>query len=219
MGASSSSNPLPTAVVNTTASAISSVIQSMPTDIMFTPNCQPKIEMENSITTIASWSTKRRAEESTMALRQISQEIVNGFGGLAHTWWHYATTEAKEGILGHKDPINQLLLALRVMFVGTSVDHDPYHYRDLFMSNQLGNINMLDAYFFQMQEWLIKGNAYLDLAFICRYIQSMPMTLPNAIMQYFRDKNISFTGMTLAEANDHIKTVIQDHCLAKRLQK
>ena len=75
--------------------------------------------------------------------------IVNGFGGLANTWWNYATIEPKNSILNHVDLVLQLLSSLRAQFVGLTVDEDLEYFTQLY---QLGNLELLDEYFFQMQD-------------------------------------------------------------------
>ena len=70
-----------------------------------------------------------------------------------------------------------------------------------------------------MQDWLIRGNAYGDPSYMRRYIQSLTGSLPKAVNQYYRDHNLSYQSLTLAEAQDHINKVIQKQCLARRMQK
>jgi len=184
---------------------------------MFFPNFQPKIELENATSLLNSWATKKQIDDPTLSLRSIAQLIINGFGGLAHTWWHYASTEAQEAILGHNDPVVQFLVALRAQFVGITIDEDLDHYSKLFMSNQLGNLGLMEDYFCQMQDWLIRSNSYANTTYLKRYIHSMPNVLPTTIKKYFEDKHLSLSAMTLAMVHGHIKKVIEEHCLAKRV--
>lgn len=59
-----------------------------------------------------SWAMKKQIDDPTLSLCSIAQLIINGFGGLAHTWWHYASTKAQEAIFGHNDHVFQLLISL-----------------------------------------------------------------------------------------------------------
>lgn len=102
-------------------------------------------------------------------------------------------------------------------FVGLHVDEDPDHFQQLFLSNQLGDLCQLEVYTCQMHKWLIKGNAYGHPTFMKRYIQSLPGSLTEAMNLYFKEKNIQLTGMTLKMVEGHVKRVIQEHCLAKRV--
>ena len=88
-----STSRLPMSVENTGVSMLNKAIQQMPANPMFMPNYQPKVELENAITLLASWAAKQISEDPTQSRRNIAQKIINGFGGLAHTWWHYALTE------------------------------------------------------------------------------------------------------------------------------
>lgn len=85
----------------------------------------------------------------------------------------------------------------------------------MFMSNQLGNLGIMEDYFWQMHDWLIQSNSYANTTYLKRYIQSMLGILPTSIKKYFEDKHLSLSGMTLAMVHDNIKKVIEEHCLAK----
>lgn len=184
-GASTSIVPPPGAPFQ--APPLNKIIRSMPEIPMFSPSCNNFTENRDALTLLQSWIARKRQDDPTITGRTAAMEIVNTFSGLAHTWWHYASAAAKEAILGGSDPVSLLMLALRVQFVGTSVDHDLNHYRDLFMSNQLGNLAKLDEYFCQMQQWIIMGHAYSDVAFIRRYVNSLPGSVPQAVHKYYRD--------------------------------
>ena len=54
----STSATLRITAVDTRVLALSRAITQMPRDPMYFPNCQPKVELENAITLLASWATK-----------------------------------------------------------------------------------------------------------------------------------------------------------------
>ena len=47
----------------------------------------------------------------------------------------------------------------------------------------------------------------------------MPGAFPAAMNLYFKEKHIQLQGMSLAITHGHVKKVIEEHCLAKRVNK
>jgi hypothetical protein len=66
---------------------------------------------------------------------------------------------------------------------------------------------------------LCQLNLLIYASFSQHYVISFPSALIDAVEQYFKDNNITLEGMSLEMVDHHIKIVIQEHCLEKRVTK
>jgi hypothetical protein len=66
---------------------------------------------------------------------------------------------------------------------------------------------------------IIESRKFSDPAYIKYYIRSFLGALPYVVEQYFKDKNITLEGMSLAMVDHHIKIIIQEHCMEKGVTK
>jgi hypothetical protein len=111
------------------------------------------------------------------------------------------------------------LKALGNQFYGSKVSLDVDHLSSLFMTQRLGNMALHKDYFCYMQKLIIQSGSMNNPAYIKYYIRSFLGALPDAIKKYLIDKNINLEGMYDAMVDKHIKRVIQEHCLEKRVSK
>jgi len=168
---------------------------------------------------LTNWVTYKKTQDASYTTQYLALQLIAGFSGLAFEWWRWLLTETKQDILRAEDADVQLLKALSTQFYGSEDHQDPEHLASLFMSQRLCDLSQHEKYLCDMQRLLIESGHADDPSYLKYYLRSFPRAIPDSVEQFFKDKQISLRGMSLAQLHAYIIQVWQEHFLEKRVSK
>lgn len=96
------------------------------------------------------------------------------------------------------DADTQVLQALGRELYGPDNHQDLEHLRYMFLSQRLCNLALHEEYLCYMKYLLITSGKTDDPTYLKYYLHSFPSHVPDVVEQYFNDKQINLSGMSLA---------------------
>jgi hypothetical protein len=120
-----------------------------------------------------------------------------GFYRGCKIWWETLSQENKVEIMDDADLLATLFTALVNEFIGVS-PHDAEHHAQLFMRQQLCNLDLLHDYYCTMQIILYKITDHQNIVCLRHYFASMLGKVPELINKYLATNKIQLESLSFA---------------------
>jgi hypothetical protein len=182
-------------------------------------DCKDRSEIEVVIQGWHAWAkTQKMIYKDKVSWSDLALRLTWGFRGNLSFWWERISDNRKLRIIQHGKPVDELIKAVVHEFYG-DIRINSAHFADAFMSQKLCDISDLKEYYCMMQGLLYKVPDPRNIAYLRKYLSSMPNPVPELTRKRLEDEDIEIDTLSLAGLQEQIIIAIQEECIRKKMAK